>query len=113
MNKMRILIMAAKPYSVKDDKSGETKDGITVEYYFFPQDDSLISQHYDFTNGAGYKRAKASLPIDCGRQFSVVPGIYDGDFMMSIGADGKPKLALSNVSALDDTIQISVSNVKK
>lgn len=113
MNKMRILVMSAKPYELKDEKLNETKKGITVEYYFFPQDDSLISQHYDFTNGAGYKRAKASLPIECDRQFTVCPGIYDGDFMMSIGADGKPKLALFNVTASPDTIQISVSNAKK
>lgn len=113
MNNMRILVMSAKPYAVKDDKSNETKEGITVEYYFFPQDDSLISQHYDLGQGAGYKRAKASLPIECGRQFTVCPGIYDGDFMMSIGADGKPKLALFNVVASPDTIQISVSNAKK
>lgn len=101
MQKMRILVMAAMPYDIKND-DGTVNSGITVEYYFFPTDDSLKPEFFNMEGLTGYRRAKAALQTVVSQNFCTIPAVYDGNFEMTIGSDGKPKLALRDVSLVAD-----------
>lgn len=111
MQNMKILVMATMPYDIKND-DGTGNSGISVEYYFFPNDDALKPVSFTMDGLSGYRRAKASLDTGVSTNLAVVPGIYDGSFEMTIGSDGKPKLALRNLQYVAD-IKFSVAGSGK
>ena len=101
MQNMRILVMAAMPYDIKND-DGTVNSGITVEYYFFPNDDALNPVMFNMDGLSGYRRAKAALQTVVSQHLGSIPAVYDGNFEMTIGSDGKPKLALRDVNQVAD-----------
>lgn len=111
MQNMRILVMAAMPYDIKND-DGTGNSGITVEYYFFPTDDALNSTMFNMDGLTGYRRAKAALQTAVSQHLGSIPAVYDGSFEMTIGSDGKPKLALRDVNQIAD-IKFTVSGSRK
>lgn len=102
MQNMRILVMAAMPYDIKNDDGTTGNSGITVEYYFFPTDDALNPTMFNMDGLTGYRRAKAALQTAVSQHLGSIPAVYDGSFEMTIGADGKPKLALRDVNQIAD-----------
>lgn len=101
MQNMRILVMSAMPYDIRND-DGTGNSGITLEYYFYANDDALAPAMFNSDGLTGYKRAKAAVQMAVSQHLGNIPAVYDGSFEMTIGADGKPKLALRDVNQVAD-----------
>lgn len=88
MDKMKILIMYAMEYSIKE--GGQTNEGLSMQYYFFGEDGNLLKAQGNTSGAIGYQRAKCSIDIEQRRNLRTVPGIYEAEFTMKVGSDGKP-----------------------
>jgi len=95
-SKSRILVNFVNEYEIENGAKG-----VSVQYMFLNKSDSL-DVSTNLTGSSGSRCAKVSLPYDSRSEFSKVPAIYDGDFTMSIGADGKPVLKLVGVKYVSD-----------
>lgn len=94
MNKAKILVLYVKSYSMTDD-SGHVNTGTSCHYLFWGEHGELMeSVSGNADKGIGQQRAKATLPWEASTKFPVVPGIYEGEFTMATGSDGKPVLKL-------------------
>lgn len=98
----RIIVMSTMPYAITDENTGEVKEGITAEYYYFPDDNALVGKPFDHQQLTGFRRSKASLDVTQGTHFYHVPGVYNGFFEMVNDKDGKTKLALRTIEPLGD-----------
>lgn len=101
MNKMKVLVMHVNPYNIKQD-DGSVTSGMTVTYFFFGENGEALTKKENFEGQLGYARAKSSLDIDLRNRFPVAPAIYDGEFEMTIGSDGKPVMKLVNAKYVCD-----------
>lgn len=103
----RILIMFAGQYRISD--SGQS--GCSIEYYFAGEDDALsplMSRLKDPTvDNVGVRRAKANLPFESLNDISWVPGIYEGNFDMKVGSDGKPVQVLKSFVPVPGSLFVS------
>lgn len=98
LNDMNVVIMFANPYEMKDENTGEVRRGLTLEYYVYGQNGEALKPVVDAGSGAlGIRRAKCSLPIDMKEKLMYVPGIYDAQFEMTVGSDGKPVLKVADI----------------
>lgn len=98
MNNSKILVTYGNVYDMKDD-SGSRVCGTSLQYFFLGDDLKLFdSKAVESGKAGGVQRAKCSLPIEHMRKIPFVPGIYDADFDMSIGSDGKPVLKVSDLT---------------
>ena len=100
-SKMQILIMYAKSYEIKEDGK-DTMRGVTVNYFFYGSKGEQMKPMRSLKSdeAIGYQRGKVSLDYEMRSKIPCAPGIYEGDFIMSIGADGKPVLKLVDVTFL-------------
>ena len=91
--KQTILLLSATPYSIKED-DGRINEGISLRYLTNP---SLTP--IDNGNGSfGTYPAKGTLPLDQKFTIQAAPAIYDAEFEIRVGSDGKAKL---DVKTLD------------
>lgn len=98
LNNVDVLIMFASPYSMQDEETKTTREGLSVEYYFYGKDGEALRPVADAGEGAlGIRRSKCSMDIDMKDKLSYVPGIYNGSFEMRVGSDGKPVLKLKEI----------------
>lgn len=98
LNNMNIVVMFANPYSLKDDSTGEIREGLSMEYYVYGQNGEALKPVVDAGSGAlGIRRAKCSLGADMKDKLMYVPGIYDAQFEMNVGSDGKPVLKVVTI----------------
>ncbi len=100
-SKMQILIMYAKSYEIKEDGK-DTMRGVTVNYFFYGNKGEQMKPMRSLKpdEAIGYQRGKVSLDYEMRSKIPCAPGIYEGDFIMAIGADGKPVLKLVDVQFL-------------
>lgn len=100
-SKMNILITYAKSYDIKEEGK-EAMRGVTVNYFFFGNEGEQIKPMHSLKpdEAIGYQRGKVSLDYEMRSKIPCAPGIYEGDFIMAIGADGKPVLKLVDVTFL-------------
>lgn len=93
MNKSKILLTYANTYDMQQD-NGDRVRGTSVQYFFLGDDMKLMdSKEVEYGKAGGVQRAKASMDYEVMKdKVKFVPGIYDADFSMSIGSDGKPVL---------------------
>lgn len=100
-SKMNILITYAKSYDIKEEGK-EAMRGVTVNYFFFGNEGEQIKPMHSLKpdEAIGYQRGKVSLDYEMRGKIPCAPGIYEGDFIMAIGADGKPVLKLVDVQFL-------------
>lgn len=94
-SKMPILITYAKSYEMED----ENLKGCTVHYFFYGEDGSGITPIHSVKNdeAVGYQRGKVSLPYEMRSKIPWAPAIYMGEFIMTVGSDGKPVMKLVDV----------------
>lgn len=96
MNRALILLMYAGEYDFKSD-SGDQLRGCTLKYYFWGENGEMLASKVAGTGAIGYQCAKSNADPDVRDRVSVVPGIYDAEFTMSVGGDGKAVLKLSDL----------------
>lgn len=96
--KAKILVLFANAYEINDN--GRTMAGCTVHYLFWGEHgEQLLSQsETNLDKAVGFQRAKCSLDFDMRAKLQVAPAIYNGDFVMQTGSDGKPVLKLVDVA---------------
>lgn len=95
--KSKVVIMFASPYSMPRD-DGTILEGLSVEYYFFGDHGEAIKPTFDADSGvSGIRRSKCSLDVIQKDRISYVPGVYDADFGMKVGSDGKPILTMQSI----------------
>lgn len=93
-----VLLMFSKPYQIQNEQTKVIEnEGVSVEYYFFGKNGERLAPVADDSGDLGIRRSKASLDISLKEKLMFVPGIYDGQFEMGVGADGKPVLKLLDI----------------
>lgn len=101
--KCQIILLYASKYSIVDEKTGVINDGVTCNYYF---NTDLHAE--DNQNGSkGTRPAKGSLPISLFNKIVSAPGLYDAEFEMNVGSDGKPVLKIVDLDYVCDVSIIS------
>lgn len=101
---MQIILLYASTYKLVDEKTGEVKQGVTCNYYFNTNLDVV-----DNANGSvGTRPAKGSMDINVFAKIYKAPALYEADFDMNIGSDGKPVLRIKDLRFLS---QVSISPV--
>lgn len=97
-DKLKVVIMFANPYEMTDETTHEVRRGLTVEYYIYGNDGDALKPAADAGSGAlGIRRSKCSMDAAMREKLMFVPGIYDGQFEMNVGSDGKPTLKLVDI----------------
>lgn len=96
MNKQRILLMYANEFDMKAD-DGRPLKGCILNYFFFGENGELLKAQHDQVGNVGFQRAKSNVDYDMRKQVYCAPGIYDAEFEMSVGSDGKPVLKVSDL----------------
>lgn len=104
--RQNIIVLYAGTYSVQDDKTGVINSGLTIVYYFNTSLDCI-----DNTNGTvGTRPAKCSVPVELMHKVVKAPALYDAEFTMNIGSDGKPVLKICDLSYLSPVVIQPVYN---
>lgn len=95
--KTRILVTYMSSYDMKTEQ-GDRRQGCSVQYLFYGENGEELESK-PVTNGepAGWRTAKDSIDINCASKFVFVPGIYDAEFKLRVGSDGKPVNRLTDV----------------
>ena len=99
-SKANILVLYAGTYNITDETTRETNSGCSVHYLFWGEHgENLVPQSdADVSKPVGFQRAKASLDPAVREKIMIAPAIYQGEFTMKVGSDGKPVLKLVDVS---------------
>lgn len=102
-NTMRILVTYAKTYDMPAEPGRDAMRGCTVHYFFLGQDGSEFQPYneWDTALAVGYQRGKVSLDYPFRAKIPVAPGIYDGEFAMTVGGDGKPVARLVDLKFVE------------
>lgn len=86
----RILVTYCAPYDMKTE-DGTRRAGVSVQYIFFGENgEELQPKQVDFTQPNGWRTARDSLDSSLISSFVLIPGVYDGEFSMRVGSDGRP-----------------------
>ncbi len=98
--KMQIILLYAGQYQITDETTGEIKQGVTCNYYF---NTDLHAE--DNKNGSkGTRPAKGSIDFGLMSKITSAPGLYDAEFEMNVGSDGKPTLKIQDLDYVSDVI---------
>lgn len=95
----KILVLFANAYDMTDER-GNRVNGCTVHYLFWGEGGEQLasSSELDLNKPVGMQRAKCSVDMNLRAKLQVAPAIYQGDFIMTTGSDGKPVLKLVDVA---------------
>lgn len=115
LSRMNVVIMFANPYEMKDEETKEVRTGLTVEYYIYGDKGEGLKPVAVADNGAaGIRRSKCSMDASMRNKLMFVPGIYDGEFEMTVGSDGKPTLKLVDIDYVGKcNISVDATDAKK
>lgn len=96
--KSQIILLYASQYSILDERTGAISQGITCNYYF---NTDLHAE--DNKNGSkGTRPAKGNLDYQLFGKIISAPGLYDAQFEMNVGSDGKPVLKIVDLDYISD-----------
>ena len=99
ISNMNVLVMFSNPYELKDDETKEIRRGLSVEYYIYGKNGEGLAPVADSGSGnLGIRRSKCTMDYEMKERLMYVPGIYDGQFEMTVGSDGKPTLKLVDIN---------------
>lgn len=106
-SKAKILVLYAKTYDMLDEKQNQKK-GCSVHYLFWGEsgEELLEQSEWDIQKGVGVQRAKCSVDYDIRVKCPIAPALYEGEFVMEVGSNGKP------VSKLVDLAYICNVDIK-
>ena len=95
----KFLVVGLQSFEFKDE-NGRTIKGNTI--YFLDKSDR---EGY-----IGYRTGKISIPDGMLKAFKVLPGIYDLDFSVRVGAGGKTVATIGSVEFISE---VSFEEVKQ
>ena len=76
----KIIVLFAKPWSMRDDVTGATREGVTIQYLMTDSMKAIADQD---EGSLGIQVAKASLDLDKQKNLIEAPAIYDCEFIMA------------------------------
>ena len=94
----KIIILYARPWSLTDEKTGQQRSGVSVQYVL---GDTLKPTSDSTTNQKGYTICKESISNETGIKLATVPAVYSATFTMR-AKSGKNVLALSDIEYLEE-----------
>lgn len=102
-SKAKILVLYASTYNMLNEKQEQLK-GCTVHYLFWGEEgEKLLEQsEWDINKPVGVQRAKCSMDFDLRTKMPIAPALYEGEFEMVVGGDGKPVLKLRDVAYISN-----------
>lgn len=92
----KALVFYSKPWDFNDEKTGERKQGITIEYVL--ADNLKPVKNDDGSRGYGY--CKESLSLNRLSKITQIPAFYNLQFALKTGAKGKPQIKLDDIDFL-------------
>lgn len=92
----KALVFYTKPWQMTDERTGELRVGITIEYIMAEHMKPVSNE--DGSQGYGY--CKESLATDKLPKIKEVPGYYNLKFVLKTGSKGKPVIKLDDIEFL-------------
>lgn len=96
---MRYLVLSARPYDFKDEKTGRNVRGTTVHYCSM---DEVITDPNEANGLRGVSVLKGPASEGVNSQLSNLPGFYDCEIRLRMNAAGKPEATLASARYLAD-----------
>jgi hypothetical protein len=90
---MKLILFSARPWSFKDDKTGQQRDGVTVQY----SDGIAVNAG----NEKGIFPMTFSASPEIWHQLTTLPAVYECDLKMRPGKDNKATLTLTGVKFVE------------
>ena len=97
---MKLILFSARPWSFSDEKTGEMRAGVTVQY----SDGIAVNAGKE----KGIFPMTITAPSTIWDQLTVVPGVYECDLKMRPGKDNKATLTLGAAKFLEPLSLASV-----
>lgn len=105
--KQKVIILFANQYEMTDEKTGERKNGTSIMYIF-----NTDLECMDNSDGSkGMRSAKSSSDYMLMHKVRRAPAMYEAEFSMKIGSDGKPVLKIEDLEYVADVV-VSVVDAK-
>ena len=103
--KAQIIVLYAGQYSMTDERTGTINEGTSVSYYF-NTDLSAV----DNTDGTkGMRPAKSTCEFLLMGKIKKAPALYEAEFDMKIGSDGKPVLKIMDLELKEEIRMLPLS----
>lgn len=102
--KQKILLLYANQYSLKNEE-GRLMEGVTCNYYF----NTTLNAVGNKDGSVGQRPAKGSMPVEAFWKIKMAPAIYEAEFDMKIGSDGKPVLSIVDLDYIEEVALKPVS----
>lgn len=107
--KQQICVLYANAWDLVDEKTGEKKEGTTINYIMNTDMGCM-----DNSDGSkGLRSAKSSSPYETMLRIPMAPAMYDAEFSMKIGGDGKPVLTICDLTFIAPVELVIQSAVQK
>lgn len=96
----KILVTLVNKYDMVTE-DGERINGLSVRYFHWGEEgEEMTSKPYKLGETGGRQLSKVSLPVELEGKIVLVPGLYDADFRMRTGSDGKDTLKVEDLTFL-------------
>lgn len=89
---MRAIVVFANAWSMTDDKTGQDREGVTLEYLMAENLDPVINED----GSKGYKHVKESIPLSKLPKVQAIPGVYEFEYGYVV-QKGKPVMKLRDI----------------
>lgn len=102
-SKAKILILFANAYDMLDERKSQVT-GCSVRYLFWGENGERLLEQSEWNpdKPVGIQPAKCSIDYDLRVKIPIAPALYEGDFEMTVGGDGKPVLRLRDVAFISN-----------
>ncbi|HHX80912.1 MAG TPA: hypothetical protein GX692_07610 [Acholeplasmataceae bacterium] len=97
MDPVMAIVLFANPWSMEDEKTGQRREGVTVEYVISENLKPVVNED----GSVGFKPYKESLHISKMPQVIKVPGIYEMYYGFS-NIKGKPVMKLQGMKFVSE-----------
>lgn len=100
--KQKILITFGSPYDMITEE-GDRLTGCSLQYFFFGDGGKDFAVMRDNGGGEaiGHKVMKSSVPVEERANLIAVPGVYEGEFEMTVNGQMKPVLKLIHIEYVE------------
>lgn len=97
--KAKILVLFANTYNMLNERQEQMK-GCTIHYIFWGENGERLAtqSEWDVSKPVGIQRAKCSIDDSLRVKVPLAPALYEGEFIMTVGSDGKPVLRLQDLA---------------